>query len=72
MNPDLNISALSPTERLRLIEQLWDSLCKDPTQVPVTDAQKAELERRLEEIDAGDIEGIPWDEVLRQIRGSRP
>jgi putative addiction module component (TIGR02574 family) len=72
MSPDLNISALSPTERLRLIEQLWDSLCTDPKQVPVTDAQKAELERRLEQIDAGDVEGIPWEEVLRRIRGRRP
>ncbi len=68
MSPDLNFSALSAMERLRLIEKLWDSLCEEPSNVPVTDAQKAELGRRLDEIDAGDVEGIPWEEVLRQIR----
>lgn len=72
MSPDLNISALSATERLRLIEKLWDSLCADHAQIPVTDAQKAELDSRLDEIDAGDTEGIPWEEVLRQIRGRCP
>ncbi|MBN2490380.1 MAG: addiction module protein [Planctomycetes bacterium] len=72
MSPDLNLSALSAAERLRLIEQLWESLCQDPSQVPVTDAQRTELERRLDEIDAGDVEGIAWEEVLRQIRGRQP
>jgi putative addiction module component (TIGR02574 family) len=71
MSPSVNISALSASERLRLIEELWESLCEDPSQVPVTDAQRAELERRLDEIDAGDVEGIPWEEVLRQIRERR-
>jgi len=69
MSPDVNISALSAAERLRLIERLWESLCDDSSQVPVTDAQKAELDRRLDEVDAGDVDGIPWEEVLRQIRG---
>ncbi len=68
MSPDLNISALSAADRLRLIEQLWESLSEHPSQVPVTDAQRAELERRLDEVDAGAVAGIPWDEVLRQIR----
>jgi len=69
MGPDLNISALSATERLRLIEKLWESLCADPAQIPVSDAQKMELDRRLDEVDAGDRQGIPWEDVLRRIRG---
>ena len=67
--PAFNIDDLSPEERLRLLERLWDSLMVDPESVPVTPSQRHELDRRLDEMDRGDVAGIPWDEVLRQIRG---
>ncbi|MDN5850868.1 MAG: addiction module protein, partial [Nitrococcus sp.] len=59
---------LDAEEKLRLIEQLWDSLNDDPSQIPFTRAQKEELDRRLDEIEQGDDAGIPWDEVLNRIR----
>lgn len=67
--PAFNIDDLSQEERLTLLEQLWDSL--EPGAVPFTEAQRAELDHRLDEIDHGDVEGIPWEEVVRQIRGRR-
>lgn len=63
-----NIDDLSPEERLRLLERLWDSPSRDPQSVPVTAAQRAELDRRLDEMESGDLAGIPWDDVVRQIR----
>lgn len=66
--PAFNIDDLSQEERLTLLEQLWDSLTPDPGAVPFTPAQRAELDHRLDEIDRGDVEGIPWEEVVRQIR----
>ena len=69
--PALNIGDLSPEERLRLIEELWDSLNKTPETVPLTNAQREELDRRLDDIERSGPEGIPWDQVLQQIR-SRP
>jgi putative addiction module component (TIGR02574 family) len=66
--PAFNIDDLSPEERLGLLERLWDSLARDPQAVPVTPAQRAELDRRLDEMDDGDLAGIPWEEVVRQIR----
>lgn len=66
--PKLNIKDLSAEERLGLIEQLWDSLRDTPSEIPLTAAQREELDRRLDEIDRGAVEGIPWEEVLRQIR----
>jgi putative addiction module component (TIGR02574 family) len=68
----VKIEELSPEERLALLERLWDSLARTPSNVPVTPEQRAELDRRLGELDR-DIEeggelGVPWDEVLRQIR----
>ena len=66
--PALNIDDLTPEERLRLIEELWDSLNEMPGTVPLTNAQREELDRRLDDLERSGPEGIPWDQVLQQIR----
>ena len=66
--PDLDIASLTTEERLNLLEELWDSLAATPAALPLTDAQRAELDRRLDELDAEGPVGIPWDEVLSRIR----
>jgi putative addiction module component (TIGR02574 family) len=66
--PALNIDDLTPEERLRLIEELWDSLSETPGTVPLTNAQREELDRRLNDLERSGPEGIPWDQVLQQIR----
>jgi len=66
--PALNIDALTAEERLRLIEELWDSLTEKPETVPLTDAQREELDRRLDDLERAGPVGIPWDEVVQQIR----
>ncbi len=67
--PSINIDALSPQQRLRLIEDLWESLRQADTPAPLTAAQQRELDRRLDDLEREGPVGIPWDEVLRQIRG---
>jgi len=64
----IDIAKLSPEERLELLEQLWDSLSDTPEAVPMTDAQRQELDRRLDDLDREGPVGIPWDEVLDRIR----
>jgi len=66
--PALNIGDLSPEERLRLIEELWDSLNEKPGNIPLTNAQREELDRRLDDLDRSGPEGIPWEQVAQQIR----
>ncbi len=66
--PALNIGDLSPEERLRLIEERWDSLNEKPETVPLTSAQREELDRRLDDLECSGPEGILWDQVLQQIR----
>ena len=66
--PALNIDSLSPKERLRLIEELWESLSESPETMTLTDAHREELDRRLDDLERSGPEGIPWDEVLQQIR----
>jgi putative addiction module component (TIGR02574 family) len=59
----IHIDRLSPAERLELIGELWDSL--DPADVPLTEAQAEELERRLS---AGAQEGKTWSELEAELR----
>ncbi len=66
--PVLNIDSLSPKERLPLIEELWESLSESPEAVTLTGAQREELDRRLDDLERSEPEGIPWEEVLPQIR----
>jgi putative addiction module component (TIGR02574 family) len=65
---DLDIASLTPEERLSLLEELWDSLAAEPEALPLTPDQRAELDRRLDDLDAEGPVGIPWDEVLSRIR----
>lgn len=69
MSSNIDIKRLSKEERLQLLEAIWDSL--DPDDVPVTDAQREELDRRIGDLESDTSLGIPWDEVQRQIRGRR-
>jgi putative addiction module component (TIGR02574 family) len=70
--PTIDIANLSAEERLRLLEELWDSLSATPEAVPLTNAQREELDRRLDELDRDGPVGIPWEEVLRRIRNRAP
>ncbi len=66
MSTGIEIQNLTPKERLALLGDLWDSL--SPEDVPFTEAQRSELDRRLDEFEQDRDPGIPWGEVLRRIR----
>lgn len=65
---DIDIKRLSREERLNLIEELWDSLASSQDQLDLSEAQRKELDLRLDEMDRDHNLGIPWDQVLKQIR----
>ena len=65
----IDIARLTTEERLRLLDELWESLSATPEAIPLADAQRNELDRRLDELDREGPSGIPWQEVLRRIRG---
>ena len=65
----INIAQLSPAERLRLVEELWDSLT--PADIPLTPTQAEELDRREALHRADPQRGRPWREVLDEIEHRR-
>lgn len=61
----IDLSRLSAPERLALIGELWDSLAD--ADVALTPAQQAELQRRAAEVDAGQADEIPWEQVKAEF-----
>ena len=64
-----DLKHLSPEDRLELIAELWDSL--SDSEVPLTPAQKAELDRRLAGVKVGRIDGVGWEKVKAELRQRR-
>jgi putative addiction module component (TIGR02574 family) len=46
---------------------LWDSLSQNPDLLPVTDAQKTELDRRLENLQNDPDAGSSWEAVKQRL-----
>jgi putative addiction module component (TIGR02574 family) len=68
-NRHFDYSILTPAERLELAQDLWDSVdqASDTSVLPLTDEQRAELDRRLEELSENPDAGSPWPEVKSRI-----
>jgi putative addiction module component (TIGR02574 family) len=62
------ILALPVTERMRLVEAIWDSISAVPEALPLTQWQKDELDRRLAEFEADPDSGATLEEVFARIR----
>ena len=50
-NRAVNLDDLTPEEQLQLLEDIWDRLSQHPANVPLSDAQRAELDRRLDALE---------------------
>jgi putative addiction module component (TIGR02574 family) len=66
------ILKLSAAERIQLVEDIWDSIAAEPdTALPLTDAQLAEIDRRLADHAKNPERARSWDEVRARL-WSRP
>lgn len=55
-------------ERIRLVEELWDSIASDQEALPLTAEQKAELDLRLDAYEADGNRGRLAAEVISDVR----
>jgi len=62
------IQDLSLDERLKLVEDIWDSIAAEQAEVPMTPAQQRELDARLETYRVDRDRGEPATEVIERIR----
>ncbi|HBH01980.1 MAG TPA: addiction module protein [Candidatus Rokubacteria bacterium] len=71
MNADLLAEALklSPSDRLQLIEALWDTLSEED--IPVTPEERALLDERLADLEKNPDAQSPWPEVKARLEQRR-
>jgi putative addiction module component (TIGR02574 family) len=68
---DAELQRLSVTERLDLIERIWNSLPEQVELHDLSDWQLAELAMRRAAAEANPGVGRPWRDVLREIEGGK-
>jgi putative addiction module component (TIGR02574 family) len=61
------IMKLSVAERIILVEEIWDSIAAKQENLELTEAQKMELDRRLEAYQTAPEDGSSWEEVKGRI-----
>ena len=59
----LGIAELSIDDRLALVGAIWDSIAAEVERSPLTDARKAEIDRRVAAHRANPGAAIPWEQV---------
>lgn len=65
------ILELPPSERLQLLEAIWDSLTEVPEAIPVSPEIREELDRRLESYYRSPDAARPWDEIRDHLFGTK-
>ena len=62
---------LSIAERLSLVEEIWDSIAEENGCFDLSEAQKIELDRRLESFHAAPSQGRTWEEIKSEFLNSK-
>ena len=63
-----HVFELTLSEKLQLVEDLWDSIASDPDQIPMLDWQKKELVRRRAAHLQNPDSGSAWETAKERIR----
>ncbi len=64
----MKIEELTVEERIKLVEDIWDSIAAEQQTMPLTKEQRKLLDGRLEEYKLDGDLGTPGFEVVKRIR----
>ena len=64
------IMPLTVAERLQLIEEIWNSISNNESEIALTSAQQEEIERRLESYTDIKNQGKSWQEIKQKMETS--
>ena len=70
MMKSLGLDQLTVDERITLVEELWDSIATYPGAVSLSDAQRQDLQRRLDAHRDNPKAGSPWAKVKARLHGA--
>lgn len=65
----IDFNSLTTAEKILHVQDLWDRIAASkPEEVELTEAQRADLDRRLEAHRADPDRGSSWEDVKKRIR----
>ncbi len=62
------IDKLGLSEKLILVEDIWDSIARDNAELPMPEWQKSELDKRYIELENGKLKLHDWQGVHEELR----
>ena len=65
------ILELSVAEKIQIVEDIWDSIIRNPDDLPLSETEKRELDRRLESYEQNPDAEIEWETLKQKILQSR-
>ena len=63
-----DLRTLPIDERIRLVEDIWDSIAADQAALPLTDEQRVEIDRRLNAYESDGIQGREAEQVIADVK----
>lgn len=58
-------------ERIALVEEIWDSIAEENGCFELTDAQKRELDRRIQSLQENPQAGRSWEDIKSEFLSSK-
>jgi len=65
------IIALSIQDRIRLVQAILDSIAAEQDYPDLTDSQKQELDRRIDDYEANPDNVLTWEEVKASVKARK-
>ncbi len=54
---------LSPNEKIRLVQELWDEIAEEASRLPLSEAHRQLLDQRLQQHEENPDDVEPWEKV---------
>lgn len=68
MSIELPLSTMTVSEKVQLLEQVWDDLCRQSGEVRSPDWHAAILQERQRQIENGTMSVSPWSEAKERLQ----
>ena len=65
---ELQLNTMSVGEKVQLLEQVWDDLCRQSGEVRSPDWHAAILNERMRQIENGTMAVSPWSEAKERLQ----
>jgi putative addiction module component (TIGR02574 family) len=65
------IASLSIEDRISLVQAIWDSIAAEQADIDLTEAQKREIDRRIDDYEMNPDNVLTWEEIKASVKEQR-